>query len=259
MFERLTDRLEPDGLVETLLPRAGADEVAVLSDRRDPVLVPVHYRKIVTVAFWEVVAEVSTTIPASSLEIVKDDTFPHTVKLANVAKKTRGMVYVTTVSGTVVHLDVRHWGPVRQKINVKDARTEAERALSRARTQTDLRPDERAVRQLWRAQWGFPTSPLVQVWTVHRVLETTPRRQVILTKRYETAGFYGFTQQVRNLSDQPLPLHPATITADCPLFSVALGGHEPPVPAGGDPHHIAPGGSVRVHLTCKGESRAEIR
>ena len=107
--------------------------------------------------------------------------------------------------------------------------------------------------------WGFPASPLVQVQTVHQVLETRPARQVILIRRYETAGFYGFTQHIRNLSGQPLPLHPAAVTVDCPLFSVALDGHEPPLQAGGDPHRIAPGGSVLVHLTCKGGGRAEIR
>lgn len=257
------NRLSVWGLLTALLwfasAPAAAHEIDVLYDRRDPVVVPVHYRKMVTVAFWEVVAEVNTTIPESALEIIKDDTFPDMIKLANVAPKTRGMVYVTTVSGTVVHLNIRHWGPTRQKINVKDARTEAQRALSRVLAQTELSPDERAVRDLWRAMWGFPASPLVQVQTVHRVLETTPERQVILVRRYETAGFYGFTQQVRNLSREPLPLHPATITVDCPLFSVALDGHKPPVPAGGDPHQIAPGGSVLVHLTCKGGSRAEIR
>ena len=237
-----------------------AHEVEVLYDRQDPIVVAVHYRQIVKVAFWEAVLDVSTTIAQSALEIHHDEHFPNMIQLANVARKTRGMIYVTTASGTVVHLKIQHWGPPRQKIIVKDVRTEAERAIRRAQAQTEMHPDERAVRALWRAQWGFlPTDPLVQVRKLHRVIEKGPERQVTLTRIYDTVGFYGFTQKIQNLTQEVMPLHPATMVVDCPLFSVALDGHEPALKKGGDPHRLEPGGSVWVHLSCKGVRGAKIR
>jgi hypothetical protein len=238
---------------------ARAHEIAVLYTRTDPVPIAVHYQHMVKVQFWDVVLDVSTTIPATALEVRTDPHFPDTILLANLAEKTRGMVYVTTASGAVVHMDVRHWGPPAQKVIVKDARTEVERARQQADERTGLTREERAVRQLWRAQWGFPTDQLVQVETVHVVLESNDVRRVVLTRRYETVGFYGFTQRVRNLTTAPLPLHPSTVTVNCPLFSVALDGHEPPVGPGGDPHTILPGGAVLVHLTCQGARHAPVR
>lgn len=248
-------------LASTLLLAGTAvgHELEVLFDRKDPVVVPVKYRKIVKVQFWEVVLDVSTTIPKESLDIRRDDDFHHTIKLTNLAKKTRGMIYVTTVSGVVVHMDIRHWGNSHQLIMVKDARTEAERAVHRATETSKLSPEERAVRQLWRAQWGFPSDPLVQVQEMHVLAERNDFRDVTIIKRYETVGFYGFTQKVSNRSPGVMVLHPATVELGCPLFSVGLDGHEPALKPGDDPHRIVPGGSVLVHLTCKGARRAAIR
>jgi hypothetical protein len=244
----------------TMTVAVSAHEVEVLYNRQDPIVVAVPYQKIVKVAFWEAVLDVSTTMAQSALEIHQDAHFPHMIQLANVAKKTRGMIYVTTASGTVVHLKIQHWGPPRQKIIVKDAYVEAERAMQRAQAQTEMRQDERAVRALWRAQWGFlPTDPLVQVREIHQVIESGPERQVTLTQSYDTVGFYGFTQHIQNLTREVMPLHPATIGVDCPLFSVALDGHEPALKQGDDPHRIEPGGAVRVHLTCKGVRGAKVR
>jgi len=237
-----------------------AHEVEVLYNRLDPIVVALPYRHIVKIAFWEAVLDVSTTIPESNLEIRQDAHFPNMIQLANIARQTRGMLYVTTVSGAVVHLKIQHWGPPRQKLIVKDARTEADRALARAQAQTGMGPDERAVRALWRAQWGFtPTDPLVQVQAIHQILESGPDRRVTLIKRYDTVGFYGFTQRIDNLTGEAMALHPATIRVDCPLFSVALDGHAPALRPGDDPHRIAPGGSVLVHLTCKGGRGAQVR
>lgn len=236
-----------------------AHEIDALFNRKDPVVVVVHYKKVAKVRFWEAVVDVSTTLPKTVLEIHKDENFPDTIQLANIAKKTRGMIYVTTASGVVVHMDVRHWGNPTQLVNVKDGRTEAERAVQRANVQSEMSPEERAVRQLWRAQWGFPTDPVVQVQEINQVLETTAERQVTLTKRYETVGFYGFTQKIRNLTHVTLPLHPSTVRFECPLFSVGLDGYEPHLQPGDNPHEISPGGSVLVHLTCKGARRAKIR
>lgn len=245
-----------------LIPlRVSAHEVDILYNRRDPIVVALPYRHIVKVAFWEAVLDVSTTIPESNLEIRQDAHFPAMIQLANIARQTRGMLYVTTASGAVVHLKIQHWGPPRQKLIVKDARTEADRALARAQAQTGMEPDERAVRALWRAQWGFttPTDPLVQVQTIHQILESGPERRVTLMKRYDTVGFYGFTQRIDNLTAAAMSLHPATVRVDCPLFSVALDGHAPALRPGDDPHRIAPGGSVLVHLTCKGGRGAQVR
>ena len=245
-----------------LIPlRVSAHEVEVLYNRRDPIVVALHYRNIVKIAFWEAVLDVSTTIPESNLEIRQDAHFPSIIQLANIARQTRGMLYVTTASGAVVHLKIQHWGPPRQKLIVKDARTEAERALARAQAQTGMEPDERAVRALWRAQWGLttPTDPLVQVQAIHQILDSGPNRRVTLTKRYDTVGFYGFTQRIDNLTAAAMSLHPATVRVDCPLFSVALDGHAPALRPGDDPHRIAPGGSVLVHLTCKGGRGAQVR
>lgn len=234
-------------------------ELEVLFDRKDPVVVPVRYRKIVKVQFWEAVLDVSTTIPKESLDIRRDDDFHHTIKLTNIAKKTRGMLYVTTVSGVVIHMDIRHWGNSYQLIRVKDARTEVERAVQRATETSKLSPEERAVRQLWRAQWGFPADAAVQVQDLNVLAERNDFRDVTIIKRYETVGFYGFTQKVTNRSPDVMVLHPATVELGCPLFSVALDGHEPALKPGDDPHRIVPGGSVLVHLTCKGARRAAIR
>jgi len=241
--------------------RVSAHEVDILYNRRDPIVVALPYRHIVKIAFWEAVLDVSTTIPESHLEIRQDAHFPNMIQLANIARQTRGMLYVTTASGAVVHLNIQHWGPPRQKLIVKDARTEAERALARAQAQTGMEPDERAVRALWRAQWGFTTTtdPLVQVQAIHQILESGPERRVTLMKRYDTVGFYGFTQRIDNLTAAAMSLHPATVRVDCPLFSVALDGHAPALRPGDDPHRIAPGGSVLVHLTCKGGRGAQVR
>ena len=51
---------------------ASAHEVEVMYDRREPVELAVHYQKMTTVEFWDVVANVSTTIPATVLDIRKD-------------------------------------------------------------------------------------------------------------------------------------------------------------------------------------------
>jgi hypothetical protein len=237
---------------------ATAHEVEVLFNRKDPIVVAVKYRKIVHVRFWEAVLDASTTIPTTSLDIQQDEDFANTIILTNLAKKTHGMVYVMTASGVVVSLKIEHWGDTTQMVNVKDARTEAERAVQRANEQTQMSAEERAVRNLWRAQWGFPTDASVQVWEMHQVIETTDAREITLVKRYETVGFYGFTQKIRNLSSDVVVMHPATIELNCPLFSVALDGHIPALSPGDDPHRITPGGSVFVHLTCKGARRASI-
>ena len=240
--------------------RVNAHEAEVWYDRQAPIVVALPYRQIIKIAFWEAVLEVSTTIPEEALEIRQDAHFPSMIQLANIAKQTRGLLYVTTASGAVVHLKMQHWGRPSQKLIVKDARTEAERALARAQAQTGMGPDERAVRALWRAQWGLaPTDSLVQVQAMSEILDSGPDRRVTLTKRYDTVGFYGFTQRIDNLTASAMPLHPATVRVNCPLFSVALDGHAPALGPGDDPHRIAPGGSVLVHLTCKGGRGAQIR
>ena len=238
---------------------ASAHEVEVMYDRREPVELAVHYQKMTTVAFWDVISNVSTTVPATVLDIRKDPMFPHTITIANLQKKTRGMVYVTLSSGVVVHLDVRHWGEVTQKVIVKDARTEAERAVQQAAEKSGMTAEERTVRALWAAQWGFATDALVQVTEANQVLERNDQREVILTKRYETVGFTGFTQSVRNLTLDTMRLHPSTIKTNCDLLSVSLDAHEPPLEPGDDPYEVPFAGSVSVHLVCKGARDAAIR
>ena len=60
---------------------ASAHEVEVMYDRREPVELAIHYQKMTTVAFWDVISTVSTTVPATVLDIRKDPMFPHTITI----------------------------------------------------------------------------------------------------------------------------------------------------------------------------------
>lgn len=251
------------GLVIGLLLPLGAllaHEKDVLYDRKDPIVLVVKFKTFVKIEFWEPVVDYHTLISESLLTVKKDKDFKNSLQVANIGKQTSGMLYVTTLSGAVVHFQVRSVGEPLQKMIVKDARTEAQLALEKVHQESGLTPDERTVRQLWQVQWGFITDPLVQVRDMDLVIEKSPTREVRLIKRYDTVGFYGFTQKVSNLRASPEPFHPATLETNCPVFSVSLDGHQPPLRANETERHvIEAGGSVLVHFTCEGPSRATLR
>ena len=226
-----------------------AHEIEVMYDRQDAVKVAVHYKKMTTIAFWDVVANVSTTIPATTLDIRKDELFPHTITLSNLKKKTTGTVYVTLASGVVVHIDIRYWGRITQKVIVKDARTEAQKAVQQAKAKTGMTIDERTLRTLWAVQWGLKTDTSVQVTKQSQLLNRNDHREVVLTTRYQTVGFTGFTQSIHNRSSEPIQIHPATVTTDCDLFSVSVEGA----------YTVQPGQRAVVHIVCKGATHATFR
>jgi hypothetical protein len=253
-----------------LLVLAAAPALAGITTQYDgstPIAIRVKPGHIVQVTFPAGITGIYAPMPPNDIRLVIDETHAQRLRIETYAPPRTALVHVNTITGAQYLLRLTAaTKQVDTVVHVVDAPQQAPPAAASpspgpppggAATRGETvapAPAVDPVRHIWLAQWGGDPRLAPRGVTMVALRETlldSDQQRIEVIWAYRARGYYGFTERITNTSSQPLVLWlPGLYDPYARLWSASLDGHTPPLAPGEQPHVIAPGMSVLLHLVC---------